>query len=42
MQMTELKPRGVEGGPKRTLPRPGDAWQEKTDYEVEHVITGLL
>jgi hypothetical protein len=42
VQMTSLKPRIVEGGPKRTPPHLEDAWQEKTDYEVEHVITGLF
>jgi hypothetical protein len=42
MQMTSLKPRGAEGGPKRTPPHLRDAWQKKTDYEVEQVITGLF
>ena len=42
MQMTSLKPRGAEGGPKRTPPHLGDAWQKKTDYEVEQVTTTFL
>ena len=37
VQMTTLKPRGAEGGPKRTPPHLGDAWQNKTAYEVEEV-----
>ena len=37
VQMTTLKPRGAEGGPKRTPPNLGDAWQNKTAYEVEEV-----
>ena len=42
MQMTSLKPRGAEGGPKRTPPHLGDAWQKKTDYEVEQVTTDIF
>jgi hypothetical protein len=38
VQMTSLKPRGAEGGPKRTPPHLGDAWQKKNEYEVEQVI----
>jgi hypothetical protein len=37
VQMTTLKPRGVEGGPKRTPPHLGDAWQNKPSYEVDEV-----
>ena len=36
--MTNLKPRGAEGGPKRIPPHLGDAWQNKPAYEVEEVI----
>lgn len=39
--MTTLKPRGAEGGPKRTPPHLGDAWQHKPAYEVEEVIPCL-
>ena len=35
--MTTLKPRGAEGGPKRTPPNLGDAWQNKTAYEAEEI-----
>ncbi len=35
--MTTSKPRGVEGRPKRTAPNLGDAWQNKTAYEVEEL-----
>ena len=44
MQMTTLFPfsstlnrRGAEGGPKRTPPNLGDAWQHIAAYEVEEV-----
>ena len=37
VHMTTLEPRGAEGGPKRTPPNLGDAWQNKTAYEVEEV-----
>ena len=37
VQMTTLKPRGAEGGPKRTPPNLGDAWQKQDSYEVEQV-----
>ena len=40
--MTSLKPRGAEGGPKRTPPHLGDAWQKKTDYEVEQVTADIV
>ena len=40
--MTSLKPRGAEGGPKRTPPHLGDAWQKKTDYEVEQVTANIV
>ena len=41
VQMTALKPRGEEAGPKRTPPNLGDPWQKQTSYEVEQV-TGLM
>ncbi len=33
--MTALKPRGADGGPKRTPPHLGDAWQKQASYDVE-------
>ena len=35
--MTPSKTRGIKGGPKRTPPNLGDAWQTKTAYEVEEI-----
>ncbi len=37
VQMTALKPRGADGGLKRTPPHLGDAWQKQASYDVEEV-----
>jgi len=34
-----LKPRGADGGPKRTPPHLGDDWQHKPSDEVKEVIS---
>ena len=39
--MTALKPRGADGGPKRTPPDMGDAWQQQASYDVEEVVIGV-
>ncbi len=38
VQITTLKPRGADGGPKRAPPHLGDAWHHKLAYEVEEVF----
>ena len=40
--MTALKPRGADGGPLRTPPNLGDAWQKQASYDVEEVCLGVL
>lgn len=40
VQMTTLKPRGEDGGPKRTPPNLGDPWQKQASYVVEQVSPG--
>jgi hypothetical protein len=40
--MTTLKPRGEDGGPKRTPPHLGDPWQKQASYVVEQVSPGNL
>ena len=42
VQITALKPRGEDGGPKQTPPILGDAWQKQVSYEVEQVRFGTL
>lgn len=41
VQMTALKPRGADGGPMRTPPNLGDAWQKQASYDVEEVCLGV-
>ena len=40
VQMTALKPKGEDGGPKRTPPHLGDPWQKQPSYAVEQVSPG--
>ena len=40
VQMTALKPRGEDGGPKRTPPHLGDPWQKQASYAMEQVSEG--
>ena len=39
--MTALKPREADGGPKRTSPHMGDAWQKHASCIVEEGVIGV-